>query len=294
MRLVVFTICLLATVARADSTAVALLPLDADPKLEIYSQLVASELARALGAGGIDVVVIGPRAAVPERARLIVDGTIKAGKGDGVLLTERIRDRESGTVTDTLSSTADSIGTIDRATADLSSRVTPVVAHRLAAFDLPKPVTDGRPAPVPVPVRVPAALPIAVVGIGATAAAFAPLHDALAGAVDAWVRRGHHAPKLVDASRVAPKAVATAHAEIGIVLDVVAYDVVPLALDSGTVPSARARVRLRIENGAKLVFDRVIATDTVLGDRTHALAELVARDVLWIAEPHLREVSTWK
>ncbi len=70
-------------VARAEpepAHAVALLPLDADAKLELYGQPVASELARALVQGGLDVVVVGPKMAVPEKARLVVDGTIKFGK----------------------------------------------------------------------------------------------------------------------------------------------------------------------------------------------------------------------
>src|SRR5215468_10544975 len=59
---------------------VALLPLDADKSLEIYGQPVASELARALVAGNVYVVVVGPRMAVPDNARLIIDGTIALGK----------------------------------------------------------------------------------------------------------------------------------------------------------------------------------------------------------------------
>src|SRR5665811_771674 len=80
--------------------AVALLPLDADAKLELYGQPVASEVARALVHGGIEVVVVGPKMAVPAQARLVVDGTIKSGKGDNVEITVRIRDALDGTVYD--------------------------------------------------------------------------------------------------------------------------------------------------------------------------------------------------
>src|SRR5262245_63460125 len=66
--------------------AVALLPLDADRSLEIYGQPVASEIARALGAGNIAVVVVGPKMAVPDRARLIVDGRIGLGKANAVTI----------------------------------------------------------------------------------------------------------------------------------------------------------------------------------------------------------------
>src|SRR5438270_11841868 len=82
--------------------AIALLPLDAEQRLEIYGQPVASELARALGAGGIEVVVVGPKMAVPERARLVIDGTIKTTKTGVVALAVRVRDKSSGAVLETL------------------------------------------------------------------------------------------------------------------------------------------------------------------------------------------------
>src|SRR4249919_3150487 len=70
----------------AQGDAVALLPLDAERSLEIYGQPVASELARALVAGSVQVVVVGPKMAVPERARLIIDGTISLGKASAVTI----------------------------------------------------------------------------------------------------------------------------------------------------------------------------------------------------------------
>src|SRR3954449_4958658 len=82
-----------AGVAHAEpKSPIALLPLDADAKLEVYSQPVASELARSLTQGGFDVVVVGMKMTVPAEARLVVDGTIRMGKGDAVTLTARIRD----------------------------------------------------------------------------------------------------------------------------------------------------------------------------------------------------------
>src|SRR5690348_14307360 len=94
--------------ALADDNAVALLPLDADAKLELYSQSVASEVARALVAGGVDVVVVGPKMEVPQRARMFVDGTI-TGKGDSITLTLRIRDARAGTVLGSVPATATSV-----------------------------------------------------------------------------------------------------------------------------------------------------------------------------------------
>src|SRR5438874_5521770 len=111
--------------AGGEADTVALLPLDADQRLEIYGQPVASELARALGAGGIEVVVVGRKMAVPERARLVIDGTIKAGKGDAVTLAVRVRDKSSGAVLDTQSVNAPELTAIDRAAEQLSALVLP-------------------------------------------------------------------------------------------------------------------------------------------------------------------------
>jgi hypothetical protein len=271
-----------ATSVRADPVSVALLPLDAEAKLEIYGQPVASEVARALVAGGIDVVVVGPKMAVPDRARLIVDGTIASGKGQAVELDARIRDRATGSVLDTVHVSATSISTLDSAASQLSSQVLPAVQHRLAQLSAePQPTKPVESTPPPAHV---AALPIAIVALAPSKSA---LHDALASALDGFAKRGHHALQLGAADT---KAVAAANAEIGIALDIVSYTAEDLPV--GKQPSAYARVRMRIANGTKLVFDRVLATDTVLGARDK-LAELVAREILWIAEPKLRKVSAW-
>jgi hypothetical protein len=56
-------------------------------------------------------------------------------------------------------------------------------------------------------------------------------------------------------------------------------------------------VRVQISDARKVVFDRVVATDTVLGERGMAPPELaarVAREVLAIVRPHLRRsVPAW-
>jgi hypothetical protein len=291
MRLAVAAMLAIAAVAHAEPLgAVALLPLDAEPKLEIYGQPVASEVARALVAGKLDVVVVGPKMAVPDRARVIVDGTI-AATGAGVTLVARIRDRKTGKVLDSVKADSASLESIDRAASDLSSKVLPSVHEqltKLAAEDAKAAAAaDASPQhPAPATAQPASTSPIVRVAL---AASTSPLHDALAAALDPWTQHGHHALQLGAADA---KAVAAAHAEIGIALDVVAYTVEDLDVAGGKTPSARARVRMRVANGTKLVFDRVIATDTVLGDRAH-LPELVAREVLWIAEPRLRKVSAW-
>src|SRR6185295_8468084 len=121
--------------------------------LEIYGQPIASEIARALVAGAVQVVVVGPRMAVPERARLIVDGTIAQGKAGAVTISIRIRNTVDGVVLDNLSATAHGLARIDSAASELSARVLPIVRDRLAA--LRRAVEGGRiePRPAPSPVR---------------------------------------------------------------------------------------------------------------------------------------------
>src|SRR5512143_2429680 len=100
--------------ARADGDAVALLPLDADKSLELYGQPVASEIARALVAEHVDVVVVGPKMVVPERVRLIVDGTITGGKGgDAIHLSVRIRERATAATLAKLTADAPALTSID-------------------------------------------------------------------------------------------------------------------------------------------------------------------------------------
>src|SRR5450755_687906 len=122
---------LAATRAYADPEqpphAVALLPLDADAKLELYGQPVASEVARALREAGIEVEVPGPKMGVPATARLVVDGTIKAGKGNTVVLTMRIRDALAGTFYDPISVTAATQTAMDHAAEELSGKMVPQV-----------------------------------------------------------------------------------------------------------------------------------------------------------------------
>ncbi len=255
--------------------AVALLPLDAEKHLEIYGQPVASEVARELSTGGIEVVVVGAKMAVPERARLVLDGTITAGKDGAVALAIRIRERASGTVLDKLDASAPSLTAIDRAAAELSARVLPAVKARLAALDRPPPAPrpeQGHRQAAPAP-PAPHAI-VGTVGPGT-------LHDALTAALGEWTpRHGYVA--------------ADKDGDATLALTQVAYSV-----EHGEVPLAPARVRVRIEDRAhKKLFDRVVVTDTVVGDKKMAddrLAARVAREVLYILEPHMRRaVPSWR
>ena len=268
----------LAAPADADPAGgtVALLPLDAAAHLELYGQPVASELARELAAGGVEVVVVGPKMAVPERAQLVVDGTITAGKGTTVVLSVRIRDRATGSVLDRLEATAPELTHIDRAASDVSARLLPAVKAQLAAVDH----AHDHPVATPAHPAAAAAAPAAPVpALAVTIAAKGPLHDAFAPQLAAWVEQHHW--------RVAAHGAAAT-----IELTPLAYRVTP-----GTIALARARVRVRIAAGTQRLFDRVVVTDTVVGDKglpPDQLAARTARAVLDIVEPHMRQaVATW-
>src|SRR5262249_29313924 len=114
---------------------VALLPLEADKGLEIYGQPVASEIARALAAGNVRVVVLGPRTAVPDHTGLIIDGTIALGKGSAVTISLRIRRTDGGVLPKkSLAASAPGLAKIDSAAAELSAELLPVVRDLLAAL----------------------------------------------------------------------------------------------------------------------------------------------------------------
>ncbi|MDQ3370890.1 MAG: hypothetical protein M3680_36185, partial [Myxococcota bacterium] len=91
----------------------------------------------------------------------------------------------------------------------------------------------------------------------------------------------------------APATVASSAADRAVLFEVLRYTVEP-----GAVPLARARVRVRIASATEVVFDRVVVTDTVVGDRgmtPELLAARVTREVLSILRPHVRRaVAGWR
>lgn len=277
--------------------SVALLPLDADAKLELFGQPVATEVARALVEGGLDVVVVGPKMAVPGKARIVVDGTIKAGKGSAIELSVRIRDVRDGSVLDTIPVEA-SMTTMDRGAEELSAKVFPSVKTHLAAL-IARDDQELHPNHVDEPKRVepPASRATLLAAITASPGAAADtqlLRTALETAVAPWAAHRHHAPRVLDIHQLAngPKTVVSERADVAVELDVLA-----LHIESGTIPLARARVRLKIVDAQEVVFDRVIVTDTIVGDKgldRAKLAERAAREVLSIADPQLRRrIPTW-
>ncbi|MDX2088333.1 MAG: hypothetical protein SFX73_10810 [Kofleriaceae bacterium] len=277
--------------------AVALLPLDAGPKLEIYGQPVASEIARALVAGSIDVVVVGPRMAVPDRARLIVDGNI-AAKGEAVVLTVRVRNRADGVLVKTLTSTAAGLANIDKAAADVSAQLLPVVRDRLAELAAPisaQPPKLDAPPPTAPSVAPPAPRPTLLAVVARTPAQEtfrAALAQAVVRTLAVRTRTPVDTPYVRLGKRDAAETVKASGHGLGMSFEVLGYEV------RGTsVPLARARVRVRVAEPGGVVFDRVVITDTVVGDRGSALdvvAARVAREVLEILRPHFaRKVTAW-
>jgi len=259
--------------AHADGDAVALLPLDADKSLELYGQPVASEIAKALVQEHVDVVVVGPKQDVPQRARLIVDGTISGGKGsEPVHLQVRIRERATAATLSKLSADAPSLTSIDSAAAHLAVDVLHSVQEQLAKKPAQPPPVGDKPVETPAKPAAPTTHSIKF------AVAAGPLQE-LKGAASDWATQ-HHWTEGADA-------------EATVQLDPVSYEPV-----EGKVPMARARVRVRISAGKTLKFDRVVVTDTVVGEKAIPPAQLaarVAREVLAIVEPHMqRTITSWK
>jgi hypothetical protein len=268
MRRLVVIACLVLLGAHAHADTIALLPLDGEKRLEIYGQPVAVEIARALEAAGVDVVVVGARMEVPDRAQLIVDGTIKQGKGKEITLSIRVRDPRDGTVLATLPAPPTPLGDLDKAAAELAARVVPSVKGQLEALakaaTAQKPVGESPEVP-PRPVTPPP--PVLATKVTARPRPeLAGLREALAREAARWAATQH-------------------------VPATIAFEVLAFAPEAGTVPMARARVRVQISDAGGSRFDRVVRTDTVVGDRGATLDELAARtarEVLAIVRPNLR------
>lgn len=264
--------------ATAAADTVALLPLDGEARLSIYGQPIAAEIGRALKAEGVDIVVVGPKMDVPASAQLIVDGTITADKKT-VTLSIRIRDPHNGTTLETLPSSTATLTTIDKAAAELSGRLVPAVKTHLAALaKAPEPIPPPKPAePKPSPVSTPPRVePPPMIKTTVKVARSSPMLDRLVGGLnveaDAWSHTHAGAPSK----------------GVELVLEVLGFDTTP-----GDVPLARARVHALVVVRGQRVFDRVIRTDTVVGDKgmaDEALAQRTAREVLAISSAQLRRL----
>ena len=239
MKLLAFVLVLVASVAsaRADGDPVVLLPLDADKKLELYGQPIASELASALQKAGVGVVLVAPGMAVP-KSRLILDGTV-TDKAGAITIALRLRD-PTGTTVDTFTATAPGVTALDKAAADLIAKVVPSVTTHLAA----KP-PDEHKAPPPPPPQQPAPK-VMLVGTHATVAPGEPLRAAFAIELAAWAAQHHRTSKPADVGAKLPVLVGNASAELGATCEVGGYD-----MTTGEVPMARARVRVQVADGRR-------------------------------------------
>ncbi len=307
LRVLVAVAWLIAGAARVHADTIALLPLDGEKRLEIYGQPVAAEIGRALKTHGFDVVVVGAKMDVPDRAQLIVDGTIKGEKGNAITLSIRIRDPHSGTVLETLPATAASLTAIDKAAADLSTRIVPAVkAHLQAIAANAKPAEPTKPGDTPpvksmtLPTNGAPVLPAIVTAVSSprpVQPALELLATGIAGELPSWGISHQRAARSVEAERMSRAAgIKTAQdmsADVGLALEVLSFTVVP-----GTVPLGRARVRVRIIHKGTMVFERVVRTDTIVGDKDITEQEMAARtgrEVLAIVNAQLRRlVAGWR
>lgn len=308
LRVLVAVAWLIASAAHVHADTIALLPLDGEKRLEIYGQPVASEIGRALKAQGFDVVVVGAKMDVPDRAQLIVDGTIKAQKSNAITVSIRIRDPH-GTVLETLPATAATLTAIDKAAADLSTRIVPAVrAHlkAIAAKATAPPPGNGAPSEPPkVPTPPPAvngapSLPAVVTSVSSPRPARPALEllaTGLAGELPRWGVSHRREAKTVEPEQMSRatgiQTTQDMRADVGVALEVLSFNVEP-----GTVPLGRARVRVRVIHKGTILFERVVRTDTVVGDKgisEQEMAARTAREVLAIVNAQLRRlVVGWR
>ena len=285
-------LCIAPGIVRADSEPVALLPLDADARLEIYGQPVAAEIARALTNGKLTVVLVEAKMAVPDGTKLVVAGSITS-KGAAVVLGVQVRNPANGEVTDRLEEPAANVAAIGKAAAKLAERLLPVVNARLEI--LRKTVVPREPNRPP-DLRPQVIEPVILLGIAVPMTAsllVEPFRRALLDHVNRTMRASQRQPAPVDAStlgtQLAVQTVASARASRGIVFEILDYVIEP-----GVIPLVRARVRVRIADGSQVQFDRVLATDTIVGDKQigpDALAARTAREIMTILRPHIRKLE---
>ena len=160
---------------------------------------------------------------------------------------------------------AEIIHRLDKAAADLSARVVPLVKNHLATLAKPA-VVETQPIDskiIPRPLPRPAAPTLVVDVDSPTTPELLRLRQALERELPAWVQQQRYAANVTLYVRT-------------------------FKIDSGTVPTARARVQVRIKDTK---FDRIVRTDTIVGDKSFTpdqLAARTAREVLAILRPHLR------
>jgi hypothetical protein len=279
--------------AAADGRKLALLPLDAPPKLAIYGQPVAAEIARALTAAGLDVVVVGAQMAVPGEAVLVIEGSLSSVRKK-VKVELRLRTLDSRTPLATFASKDVPLDVIDRAAAEVASALLPQLQS-----ELEKRASSPRPSAPPPPETIPAPAPtlqpalLAVAAQGAELSmreAFVEQIRAAAATLPGAAYETRKAP-LLDVSPASVMAMSAA-ASGALTL---AFDVRELVVADRGVFVGGAKVRVLVARGGRLIFDRQLTTDTVVGARKgnlEGLLGLLAREVVAILRPrYLRTVE---
>jgi len=300
LAILVMSLLALARPARADDgKVIALLPLAADKKLQIYGQPVASEVARALEQDGFSITVVSSTAPVPSKARLVIDGRIVRGDGDTVLIEARVRDPAIGKIVAEVSATAPTLTRIDEAAAALAQQLAAVLRDGIAAQDeaaRPKPRVDPEPVegdPTPAPAVKVDGRPIALVAVrsavsrGQDDPELIPLLRVGAGRLAGLI--GHQASEVSEPPTAAdtPATLITGKAKLLVVIDLLA-----ISYGEGGVITARARARVRVADASGVVFERTVRTATLVGgrgDRRDAVARAAIDQLVDIAMPRVRE-----
>ena len=268
---------------KVEHSTVALLPLTGDAHLVLYGQPVAREIARVLTADGLEVVVVGAGAPVPTRARLVIDGTIERGSDGTIRLSARVRDPIAGEQVGRVQATARELTAIDEAAQRLAAELSPALQRQLANISV-KPAHET-PTPVAI-VDAPPRRLLAHVAIQMTAATA----DAPAPMIDAAFYGALQRPLAALGYDATHEVITSPASGLDISVDVVELSL-ELAESPTSISTARALAHVRVARDGTLVFDRTVATDTIvgrLGAKPQALVAAVAAQVAEIVRPQLR------
>lgn len=288
--------CICSASAAADRAIIAMLPLDARGSLAVYGQPVASEVARRLSAAGLEVVVVGVDMVVPRDAALVVEGSLTSVR-KRVTVEMRLRTIDSRVALATVTSSRTSLASLDHAASEvadlllpkvqseLSSRSAKMSATKEPALDVAVPVPSAPPPPSD-PVLPTALIAVQVAGDAASLATEFHRHMIAAAAALAtgkWQALEVTLPDISPGAMVG--AISTSRDALGI-----AFDVRELQVTRAPVFVGMVRARVIVTFAAKVLFDRVLITDSIVGGRKADLTsmlELMAREVVGILRPRL-------
>lgn len=297
-RLALSVLALLATAtwAHADDgdAAIAVLPLEAaDERLAIYGLPVAKVLAGKL-AQAVDQPVVAWSAGgtLPKRIELVVDGRIVRLGGDAVILEARLRDPGRGQASAQIATGKAPLTQVDRLADELAQKLVielDRVRREGRTRQLQRKVTQvvepANRTTADVPRNQEATNPIMLI--------VADREQIVTDAMAELVRRLGFEPRLASFRDIAgPKAVQkelrTSGARYALLHKVESVD-----YEWQGVLTARGTVRVvLVDEAGRARYDRMIATDTLVGsrgDRHAALLGFLARQVTDAAWPRLRK-----